>query len=148
MNNYLINRFPNVFPTSVSGMSELFDEMENMFSTPFIKKVFPYPVNIRNIIDKKTNKIVSTIIEVALAGFTKSEICVKAVKGKYLTLTLTPDKEIKDESENFYTREVFRGIAKRKAEFTWEVSPKVDFSNFKPKFVNGILTIVLLFLLE
>ena len=141
--NYLINRFPNVFPTAVSGISELFDEMDNMFSSPFTKKLFPYPVNMYNVVDKKTNKIISTIIEVALAGFDKSEICVKAVKGKYLTLTLTPNKDSQEETDNTFVRQVFRGIAKRRAEFTWEVSPNVDFSSFKPTFINGILKIVL-----
>jgi HSP20 family molecular chaperone IbpA len=35
------------------------------------------------------------------------------------------------------------GISKRKASINWSLSNKVDFSNFKPKFSNGILTIEL-----
>jgi HSP20 family molecular chaperone IbpA len=141
MNDFL-NNYLSVFPP-ISGMYEDFLNQLNssIFSKPMLKKVFPYPVNIYNIIDKdnKTNK--STIVEIALAGFTKKEISVKAIPGKSLTIEINPIVEDSEISKN--KKFLMNGISKRKASITWSLSNKVDFSNFKPKFSNGILTIEL-----
>ena len=136
--NYMINRLPSVFPTAMSGIAELFDEMDNMMSKPFVKKIFPYPVNIYNLEDKD-GKVFCTNVEVALAGFTKDEISVKIRKGKTITLTLDP-KPVEYNSETF-RKDIFRGIAKRKAEIIWDLNPKIDCNNVKIKFENGILFI-------
>jgi hypothetical protein len=70
--NDFFNNYLSVFPP-ISGMYEDFLNQLNssIFSKPMLKKVFPYPVNIYNIIDENTKNNKSTIIEIALAGFTK-----------------------------------------------------------------------------
>jgi HSP20 family molecular chaperone IbpA len=140
--NEIFQNYPSIFPP-ISGMFEDFLNQLNssVFSKPMLKKVFPYPVNIYNIIDKKTKLNKSTIIEIALAGFTKKEISVKAIPGKSLSIELTPVNDSAEELES--KKFLMNGISKRKASITWSLSNKVDFTNFKPKFSNGILIIEL-----
>lgn len=140
--NELYEQYPSIFPP----MSGMFDEFLNqlnssIFNKPMLKKIFPYPINIYNIKDKASKTNISTIIEVALAGFTKSEISVRAIPGKSLTIELNPKTEILD--SKYEHKYLMNGISKRKASITWSLSNKVDLSNFKPKFSNGILYISL-----
>lgn len=140
--NDFFNNYLSVFPP-ISGMYEDFLNQLNssIFSKPMLKKVFPYPVNIYNIIDENTKNNKSTIIEIALAGFTKKQISVKAIPGKTLTIEINP---ITQDANNIKNKKyLMNGISKRKASINWSLSNKVDFSNFKPKFSNGILTIEL-----
>lgn len=140
--NEIYEQYPSIFPP-MSGMFDQFLNQLNssIFNKPMLKRIFPYPVNIYNIKDKKTKTNLSTIIEVALAGFTKSEISVKAIPGKSLTIDLSPKTE--NESDDLEYKYLMNGISKRKASITWSLSNKVDLTNFKPRFSNGILTISL-----
>ena len=142
MNNFFENYYPSIFPP-ISGMFEEFLNQLNpsIYNKPMLKKVFPYPINVYNIIDKKTNLNKETVIEIALAGFTKEEISVKAIPGKSLTIELTPCDAGTTEDEDI--KFLMNGISRRRASITWTLSNKVDLTNFKPKFTNGILTIKL-----
>jgi len=143
MKNYYFENLPTLFPTFGDS---IFDEIDNafsrMFKNPINKKMFPYPVNIYNKVDLKTNKVISTVIEIALAGFTKDEIEVRAIKGRELSVNINA-KNTASETASERVEYVVNGISKRNGSITWSLSSKVDLDNFHPVFKNGLLTIEL-----
>lgn len=142
MNKKYFDNFPIIMPSEVSGMFEMFEQLNNsIFNKTTIKKFFPYPINIFNVVDNKENKNVSTIIEIALAGFTKDEISVTAIRGKSLTVKLMPKESILDSA--YSHKYLTNGIAKREASISWALNVKVDLDKFKTTYKNGILTIAL-----
>jgi HSP20 family molecular chaperone IbpA len=143
MNNVIFEKFPIIMPEMLSGMFDALDQFNNsIFNKNTIKKFFPYPINIYNIIDTKQNKNTTTVIEIALAGFKKDEISVRIIKGKSLTVKLTPENNETYE-EGFVRKNLTYGIAKRDATITWSLNAKVDLEKFKTTYKNGILTICL-----
>ena len=57
MNKKYFDNFPIIMPSEVSGMFEMFEQLNNsIFNKTTIKKFFPYPINIFNIVDNKENK--------------------------------------------------------------------------------------------
>jgi HSP20 family molecular chaperone IbpA len=143
MNKNYLETFPIIMPEMISGMFDIFEQFNNsIFNKATIKKFFPYPINIYNIIDTKQNKNLTTVIEIALAGFNKDEISVKAIKGKSLTVKLTPHNE-EIYKEGVIRKNLTYGIAKREASITWSLNAKVDLEKFKTIYKNGILTIYL-----
>ncbi len=143
MNQKIFETFPIIMPDMLSGMFDALNQFNNsIFNKNTIKKFFPYPINIYNIIDTKENKNLETVIEIALAGFSKEEISVKAIKGKLLTVKLTPiENEIYQ--EGIIRKDLTYGIAKRDASISWSLNAKVDLEKFKTTYKNGILKISL-----
>lgn len=136
---YDITRSFSKFPTffDVSTVKDLFDSLSGDFCD-FPTKCFPYPINLYSNYDENNHKIVTeTILEVALAGFSKDEIEVKIDDN---TLTISVEKETKDSAD---TRKYHsRGIAKRNASISYPVSSSADIENTKVTFKDGILKVV------
>ena len=112
------------------GLSIGFDSMFNRvmnFPNTSQESGFP-PYNIRKIDDYKY------IIELALAGFSESDIEVEVADG---TLTVR-SKEDKSTDENQY---VHRGIAKRAFSKSWTLSDDIVVNS--AEFNNGLLNISL-----
>ena len=103
MNDYRQN-FPTLFPPSTSGMADVIKYMNNIFTTSNLKKIFPYPMNIYNIIDKETNKTITTVIQLALAGCLKEQIKSAFVKGKHLSISFIP--RFDGASDNLFYQQV------------------------------------------
>ena len=65
---------PSFFPTIFSeDISNWINEAERLFKQP-IKYVFPYPMDIKKIVDKETGKLKSLSFQIALAGLEKMKL--------------------------------------------------------------------------
>ena len=149
MTNTIIKQsYPSYFPTIFSNeISELINNVEKYFKQS-IKTVFPYPMDIIKVFDKKTGKICKLIFNTALAGVNKSDINVKLKNKKFLTIDINPlsteenNDQILTDDESEYEF-VVKGISYRNASVTFRIIPEIDIEKFKPVFKNGILTIEL-----
>ena len=91
---------------------------------------FPYPINLyTNFVD---NHAAETVLEVALAGFTKNEIKVK-VEDNMLSVVL--EKETSEKSNSYESKFHTRGIAKRNASISYTLSQTADANNIKVLFI-------------
>ena len=129
-----VSQFPTFFDAPI--VKDLFDSLSGDFRE-YGKSSFPYPINLyTNFVDKQATE---TVLEVALAGFTKNEIKVK-IEDNMLFVVLekkTIEKSGSDESK-FHTR----GIAKRNASISYTLSQTADADNIKVSFEDGILKVV------
>ena len=135
---YDLEKYMSQFPTffDVPTFKDLFDSLSRDFRE-FGKSSFPYPVNLyTNYSDKQA---VETVLEVALAGFTKDEIKVKIEDNM---LSVVVEKEVKESSENDNFKFHTRGIAKRNASISYTLAPTADADNVKVSFNDGILKVV------
>ena len=129
-----VSQFPTFFDAPI--VKDLFDSLSGDFRE-FGKSSFPYPINLyTNFVD---NHAAETVLEVALAGFTKDEIKVKIEDNM---LSVVVEKEVKESSENDNFRFHTRGIAKRNASISYTLTPTADVDNVKVSFNDGILKVV------
>ena len=129
-----VSQFPTFFDTVT--VKDLFDSLSGDIRD-FEKSSFPYPINLyTNFIDKQAAE---TVLEVALAGFTKNEIKVK-VEDNMLSVII--EKEIKESSNEDDAKFHTRGIAKRNASISYTLSPTADADNIKVSFEDGILKVI------
>lgn len=116
--------FSTLFPTKA------FDDFFHNWNQDSFNAGLPY----NSYADENGN----TILEVAVAGFSKDDISV-AIKGN--TLEVVVDKKNKiDNSKNSYFH---RGIAMRTFMSSWTLSGQINKKNIKSSIKDGILKIVI-----
>lgn len=118
---------------------EMFDSMRNqIFDSP--KSCYPYNIYSYGTENPKTNKSTEyTVIEYALAGFSKNDISVEVDED----LLIIKAKETKETAEKAVAEFYHKGIAKRSLEAKWALMPSVDKDNIKTSYEDGILKIEL-----
>jgi len=126
-NNYLATHslLPSLFDSK--GFERFFEDTAWIDGT---KGTYPC-----NIYYNESTK--NTVLEYALAGFSKDEIKISVVNDKLTIETVT---SIADNSEIKYYKQ---GIAKRNMKVTWQLSATIDKKNINTTFKDGLLTIVL-----
>jgi len=105
-----------------------FKDIDDVFGT--YKTNIPY--NVAYILDGDT--VVSTRVEVALAGYDKGDIKVKVTDND---LQILVDKTIKEDNIKY----IHKGIAERSARLSFKLINGHDGKNIKSVFKNGLLTI-------
>ena len=130
MTNRNLSIFNKLRPVSV-GFDSVFDHFESMFNddffnlSPAFTSTYP-PYNI-NKVDELNYQI-----EMALAGFSKSDIEVKTVDGQLTIKSI--ESEAKDEKETLH-----RGISKRKFSRTFTLADDIKVNGAELK--DGMLLI-------
>ena len=126
MTNKALSIFNQLRPVSV-GFDSIFDHFERMFDDDFRFPTVNYPpYNIRKVDDY------NYVIEIALAGFSESDIEVEVADG----VISVRSKEDKDTDTNQY---VHRGIARRSFSKSWTLSDDMIVNG--AEFQNGLLNI-------
>ena len=108
------------------GYEDMFKDLQDMAKT--VAKTVSYPpYNIKQIKDNKF------VIEIAVAGFGKSDIEVTLEGNKLVVKGNTQDEELDD--ENF----IFKGIANRNFSREFKLNDKIEIEN--AEMTNGMLKI-------
>ena len=123
----LIKRHMSPAIVGATIFDEIFDQFFNDHQKIIKNSTSGYPVT-----DIYTNDKGSQVIEMALAGFKKSDLNINAEDN---TITISCDTSSESESKN-------RRIAKRKFKKTFvDYNNQLDLSKTKADFVDGLLTV-------
>jgi HSP20 family molecular chaperone IbpA len=136
----LFDRIPSIFPTTLVDSltsSFIFDELDAFFANPKLRVV--YPVDIYNVVSE-SEKVISTVIEIAVAGVPKDACTVKIEENKLLVQI---GKSEQEEAKN--KKMIQKQISKRTANMSWILNDKVDKKQISVQYVDGILKINLPF---
>ena len=109
------------------GFSDVFKELQEMAATTSKKFANYPPYNIKQIKDNKF------VIEMAVAGFAKSDIEVTLEGNKLVIKGMAQDNE--DDKTNF----IYKGIANRNFLHEFKLSDKIEIQ--EAEYVNGMLKI-------
>lgn len=136
--------FDDIFSTSLF-YSGAIDKILDDFKVNKVYEGFcAYPYNIKDVYATDNEKRISaekpikTVLEIALAGFDKSEISVTIVDGK-----LVVNAETKKNTENTDEAIDYRhhGISKRNCVTSINLGAKADKTNVTSSFKNGMLVV-------
>lgn len=124
-----MNTFGNLldfhkFDPFAVGFNDVFKDLQEMSKN--LKAVSYPPYNIKQIKDNKF------VIEMAVAGFTKSDIEITLEGNKLVVKGITQDSE---QEENF----LFKGIANRNFTREFKINDKIEIEN--AELANGMLKI-------
>lgn len=136
----IFNRFPTLFPTN---FEKDFDDIFSGFEKSFARNTFTYPCDVYD--KMKGDKKISTVIEIAAAGF-KKEDCKISVKGDVLTLKLGKQNdapETAQDGDGITRKYLSKKIANRTAMFSWTLAQNIDIKKIGVKYEDGILKIEL-----
>ena len=134
--------YPTYFPAIVSQqISDWISDVERLFKQP-VKNVFPYPMDVKKVIDKETGRLKKLSFQIALAGIEKENIKVQLKNKKYLTISVQkPDEEAASENDVEEYEYVNKGISYRDSEISFRIFQDIDLDKFKPSYKDGLLTI-------
>jgi HSP20 family molecular chaperone IbpA len=120
---------PTIYGSSL--FNEFFGGVDDVFKN--YKTSVPYNVYQKHGAD---NQLEATIIEVALAGYDKSNISVRAV-GDELKIEVAKQEEIQNE----YQTCLHKGISSRSIHLEYKLAGIYDKKNIESTFRNGLLSI-------
>jgi HSP20 family molecular chaperone IbpA len=154
----LFDRIPQLFPTPfeqtlMSG--NIFDEFTKMFNSQKLRQMTVYPTDIYNEIIN--DKVIATVIEVAIAGV-KKEHCSIKLEGNKLQVAIGVEKsentieEIPEKKKSKKTAELVeepviikdyiqQQISERTAYINWTISNRVEKDKIEVSCTDGILKI-------
>lgn len=140
----LFDRIPSLFPSMLESnlvSSFVFDEFEKFFANPKLKQGFAFPVDIYNVtVDEK---IVKTVVEIAMAGVPK-DWCNVRIDNNKLIVDIKKPEENKEETkeERVYVQ---RQISQRSTYISWILNDKINKKKVTVDYKDGILKISLPF---
>ena len=126
--NDIFSQFRKFDPFSI-GFTDVFNELESMSKAVAKAATYP-PYNIKQVKDNKY------VIEMAVAGFSKTDLEITLDGGK---LTITGKTKEADDTDNAGSYYFYKGIAERAFTRHFTLADSVEIKN--AEMVNGILKV-------